>query len=142
MGKSRLKLVPLAGDKPARAKPSAAVEAVAPVQQPVPPEPVAPEPVAVAAPEPAKPESTAARVKRLQEEARALAREHVESLLTALRDMRALTDDIGAGGDAYPVGARELSKRLAEELDQRAQMIQAVLDKGRGPGGRDFGATV
>ena len=46
-------------------------------------------------------------------EARALAVEQVEALEKVLMQATAMAKEIAEGGDAYPVGARELAGRLA-----------------------------
>ena len=75
------------------------------------------------------PESTAERVQRLQREARALALEQVEALEVALMQAAVIAREIANGGDAYPVGARELASRLAEDLPSKAETIKLVVSK-------------
>lgn len=75
------------------------------------------------------PESTAQRVKRLQDEARMLAREEVERLD---RDLRRLADQaktIADGGEAYPAGIRELAGRIGVDTAQRAEILRALLER-------------
>ncbi len=75
------------------------------------------------------PESTADRVQRLQAEARMLAREEMERLE---RDMRRLAEQariIADGGEAYPAGVRELTGRISVETKQRAEILQALLQR-------------
>jgi NTP pyrophosphatase (non-canonical NTP hydrolase) len=85
-------------------------------------------PADVAKPE-KKPESAAERIKRLQAEAQELAREQIESLLTGMKDLAAVADEIAEGGDAYAVGAREIARRLSDDLGQKAQTLAAILRK-------------
>ncbi|MFC5345990.1 hypothetical protein ACETK8_05105 [Brevundimonas staleyi] len=73
------------------------------------------------------PQTTADRVKQLQAEARALAIEQVEALEKILGEAAALADEIAKGGDAYPVGAREIASRLAEDLPAKAETIKAIV---------------
>jgi hypothetical protein len=75
------------------------------------------------------PATTADRVKRLQMEARALAVEQVEALEKLLNEAAAMAQEIAAGGDAYPVGAREQAGRLAADLPARAQSLKAVVSR-------------
>jgi len=75
------------------------------------------------------PQTTADRVKQLQAEARALAIEQVEALEKILGDAAALADEIAKGGDAYPVGAREIASRLAEDLPAKAETIKAIVSR-------------
>lgn len=77
------------------------------------------------------PESTTERVKRLQMEARALAVEQVEALENLLLQAAAMARDIADGGEAYPVGAREIATRLATDLPTRAETIKQIV--GRAP---------
>ena len=73
-----------------------------------------------------EPESTADRVRRLQKEARLLAREEVEALERRLAEAAAMAKVIFEGGDAYPAGVRELCERIHAELDGRVQTLQAI----------------
>jgi hypothetical protein len=75
------------------------------------------------------PATTAERVKRLQAEARALALEEVEALERILVEAAAKAREIAAGGDAYPVGAREIASRLAEDLPMKAETIKAIVSR-------------
>ncbi len=77
----------------------------------------------------AGPETRAQRVSRMQSNARALAREHIESMVEALRAAAALADEIATGGDAYPVGVRELSGRLVRDFAAHAGSIEAILQR-------------
>ncbi len=76
-----------------------------------------------------KPETTAERVKRLQLEARALAVEQVEVLERALLEAAALAKEIADGGDAYPVGAREIASRLVTDLPSKAETLKAIVGR-------------
>lgn len=75
------------------------------------------------------PETTTERVKRLQLEARALAVEQVEALERVLLEASRLAKDIADGGDAYPVGARELAGRLSADLPARAETLKAIISR-------------
>lgn len=76
-----------------------------------------------------KPEGTADRVRRLQMEARALAVEQVESLEKVLMQASVMAREIAEGGDAYPVGARELASRLSADLPARAETLKAIVGR-------------
>lgn len=71
-------------------------------------------------------ETLSERVRRLQAEARQLAREHVLALTAAMAELEAMAAEIAAGGDAYPPGVRDLARRFAEECEARAQTIEAL----------------
>ena len=75
------------------------------------------------------PETTAERVKRLQAEARALALEQGEALEAALCKAADMAKEIADGGDAYPVGARELAARLVQDLPAKAETMKAIVAK-------------
>lgn len=75
------------------------------------------------------PETTAERVRRLQLEARALAVEQVEALETVLKQAAAMAEEIAGGGDAYPVGARELAGRISADLPARAETLKAIVGR-------------
>ena len=76
-----------------------------------------------------QPQTTADRVRRLQLEARALAVEQVEALERALMQASALAKEIAEGGDAYPVGARELAGRLSADLPAKAETLKAIVGR-------------
>lgn len=76
-----------------------------------------------------KPETTADRVKRLQMEARALAVEQVEALEVVLMQAAAMAREIAEGGDAYPVGAREIAGRLASDLPSKSETLKAIVSR-------------
>lgn len=76
-----------------------------------------------------RPETTAERVRRLQLEARALAVEEVEALERLLLQAAVLAEEIAGGGDAYPVGARELASRIAADLPARAETLKAIVTR-------------
>jgi hypothetical protein len=75
------------------------------------------------------PESTAQRVKRLQNEARMLAREEVERLDRDLRRLAEQAKTIADGGEAYPAGIRELAGRIGVDTAQRAEILRALLER-------------
>jgi hypothetical protein len=74
-------------------------------------------------------EPLAHRVRRLQAEARALAKEHVEHLRVSLAEVARLATEIADGGEAYPVGAREMSRRLMEDAAAQALTLAAINDR-------------
>lgn len=74
-----------------------------------------------------KPETTSGRVRRLQAEARMLAREQIETLERSMATLAAQAMEIADGGDAYPAGVRDLAHRLAEELEIRSQTMQSLM---------------
>ncbi len=75
------------------------------------------------------PETTADRVRRLQAEARALAMEEVEALDRLLMQAAAAAKAIADGGDAYPVGAREIAARLSADLPTKAETLRMILSR-------------
>ena len=73
-----------------------------------------------------QPEPVAARVRRLQTEARQLARSHVEAFTAALAGAQAMATDIADGGEAYPAGVRDLARRFAEDTEARVQTLATI----------------
>lgn len=71
------------------------------------------------------------RVQRLQAEARSMAREHVAALEQALVGVSRLAAEIADGGEAYPVGARQMARQLIAECEGRAQTLDAILMRTR-----------
>ena len=73
-----------------------------------------------------KPETTTERVKRLQLEAHALALEEVVELEKMLLKAAEAAKSIAEGGDAYPVGVREVASRIAGDLPVKAETIRSI----------------
>lgn len=71
-------------------------------------------------------ETVAQRVRRLQAEARQLAKDHVRTLTDAMVGLEALAAEIADGGEAYAPGVRDIARRLAEDLDSRVQTLEAI----------------
>ncbi|HEX2559276.1 hypothetical protein [Phenylobacterium sp.] len=67
------------------------------------------------------------RIRRLQTEAKNLAREHIMALEAALVEVERIAGEIADGGEAYPVGIREIARRLSEESETRVQAMEAIL---------------
>ena len=74
-----------------------------------------------------KTETVAQRVRRLQQEARSLAKDHIRALNQALVDVETLAAEIAEGGDAYPPGVRDLARRLVEDCEARVQTLEAIV---------------
>jgi hypothetical protein len=75
---------------------------------------------------PAKPETVAERVRRLQAEAKELARDHIHALAAAMVGVEQMAAEIAEGGDAYPPGVRDLARRFVEDIDARVQTLEAI----------------
>jgi hypothetical protein len=76
------------------------------------------------------PGTAARRIQQLQQEARVLAHEQIEGFARDLDEMAQRAAEIADGGEAYPVGARELASRIAEDLPHKAQLLTALLSRG------------
>lgn len=74
-------------------------------------------------------ESRTQRVRRLQEEARALAREQITEFEVLLDATANMALEIADGGEVYSIGAREICRRLAEELPRTLQTLQIISKK-------------
>jgi hypothetical protein len=71
-------------------------------------------------------ETVAERVRRLQAEAKQLAKDHVHALSAAIMNAEAIAAEIAEGGDAYPPGIRDLARRFVEDADARVQTLEAI----------------
>lgn len=89
---------------------------------------LAPAPETAEAPAPVT-ETLAEQIRRLQSEAKSLARSHVDALRLALIEVERLAEEIGAGGDVYPTGVRELARRFASETDTKVQALMAIVQR-------------
>ena len=74
----------------------------------------------------AKAETVAERVRRLQAEARQLAKDHVRALSEAIVNVEQMAAEIAEGGDAYPPGIRDLARRFVEDCEARVQTLEAI----------------
>lgn len=86
--------------------------------------------LAVISDRPAKVETLSERIRRLQAEAKDLAREHIQALEAALDEVERLASEIANGGEAYPPGVRDIAMRLAEESHLKAQSLEALASRG------------
>ena len=69
------------------------------------------------------------RIRRLQAEAKNLAREHIRALEAAIIEVERLSSEISDGGEAYPVGVRELARRMAEDCEMKVQTLEAIASR-------------
>jgi len=83
-----------------------------------------------AKPAEARAETVSERVRRLQTEARTLAKEHILALQTALADVEVMAAEIAEGGDAYPPGVRDIARRLVEDCEARVRTLEAITMRG------------
>ena len=74
----------------------------------------------------ARAETVAERVRKLQAEARQLAKDHIRSLTEAMLAAEQVAAEIAEGGDAYPPGVRDLARRFVEDIDARVQTLEAI----------------
>jgi hypothetical protein len=91
--------------------------------------------LAIVATNPAPEADTAAteplttRIRRLQEEARGMAREHISMLEASLAEVTRLAAEVAEGGDAYPVGVREMARQLVTDCESRMLGLQAIVQR-------------
>ncbi len=74
-------------------------------------------------------ETRTQRVRRLQEEARLLAREQIAEFEVLLDATAKAAMEIADGGEVYSIGAREICRRLADELPRTLQTLQVISKK-------------
>jgi hypothetical protein len=75
---------------------------------------------------PSRPDTVAERVRKLQAEAKQLAKDHIHALTAAMTDAERIAAEIAEGGDAYPAGVRDLARRFAEDAEARVQTLEAI----------------
>ncbi|WP_297697246.1 hypothetical protein [Phenylobacterium sp.] len=76
-----------------------------------------------------KTETVAERVRRLQAEAKQLAKDHIRSLSAALLNAEQIALEISEGGEAYPPGVRDLARRMVEDCEMRVQTLEAIVSR-------------
>lgn len=74
-------------------------------------------------------ESISDRIKGLQDQTQALAAEHVRELTEAMRLVERLAHEIATGGDSYPVGIREIARRLGEDMAFKSMTADALMGR-------------
>ncbi|MGH6956438.1 MAG: hypothetical protein ACREEW_07205 [Caulobacteraceae bacterium] len=74
-------------------------------------------------------ESLADKVRRLRDEAQGLARDHAQDFVHAIADLESFAGDIADGGEAYPVGIRQMAKKLLGELQGARLNVTSVLGR-------------
>ncbi len=74
-------------------------------------------------------ESGIQRVRRMQHETHLLAQEQVVIVARELEAMALRLGEIAEGGEAYPIGVRELCSRMADELSSQAQSMLAIMER-------------
>jgi hypothetical protein len=75
---------------------------------------------------PSNADSPGARLNRLMMEAHQAADEQVKALEDALLNIAYMSVEIADGGEIYPVGVREICRRLAEDSVWRAQTLESI----------------
>jgi len=75
------------------------------------------------------PETRAERIQRMQANAKALAREQIEAMTEAMMEVARMAEEVATGGDAYPVGVRELASRMKADLESQAKSVAALLNR-------------
>jgi len=70
--------------------------------------------------------SAALRIRELQAQAKSLAGEQVKELLAVLATAESMAFEIAEGGEVFAPGIRDVCRRLAEDLEQRSQTIEAI----------------
>lgn len=76
-------------------------------------------------------ETLAQHIRRLQAEAKALAFQQIKMLEAALDEVTRLSAEVACGGEAYPVGAREVARQLAEETKAKRQTLDVLTERSR-----------
>ena len=71
-------------------------------------------------------ETVAQRVRRLQDEARQLASDHIFAFTLAMEQVTRMAEEIAVGGEVYPAGVRDLARRFAEDCELRVQTVEAI----------------
>jgi hypothetical protein len=71
-------------------------------------------------------ETVAERVRRLQAEAKQLAKDHVFALTAAISEVERMAAEIAEGGEAYPAGVRDLARRFVDDCEARVQTLEAI----------------
>ncbi len=74
-------------------------------------------------------ESRSYRLRVLQDEVRAVAQEQVLEFHEALQHVQRLAQEIATGGDAYPVGVREVCRAFAEQAQAQSNTVEIIMGR-------------
>jgi hypothetical protein len=74
-----------------------------------------------------KTETVSERVRRLQAEAKQLAKDHIKSMIRQIAELEVVAAEVAEGGEAYPPGVRDIARRLVEDCDSRVQTLEAIV---------------
>ena len=74
-----------------------------------------------------KTETVSERVRRLQAEAKQLAKDHIKSMIRQIAELEVMAAEVAEGGEAYPPGVRDIARRLVEDCDSRVQTLEAIV---------------
>lgn len=72
-------------------------------------------------------ETSAQRTRRLHDEARHAALAQVDDIMSAILRLAADAQEIADGGEVFPPGARDLCRRLSDELAWKAQTLEQIV---------------
>lgn len=71
-------------------------------------------------------DTLAERMERLRRDAESVAAEHTDVLLQTLVDATTLAEQVAAGGEAYPVGVREIARRSQHDLHAMVMSLRVI----------------
>ena len=71
------------------------------------------------------------RMERLRQDASAVAFEHSAMLLQSFADAASLANQVAAGGEAYPVGVREIARRAHIDLAASVLNLRSIVQRAR-----------
>lgn len=74
------------------------------------------------------PETVGERMRRLQSETKALARQQVEALLLAMGKTAEMAAEVAAC-DVQPPGVRDLARRFVEDCDAKASSVDVLMGR-------------
>ena len=69
------------------------------------------------------------RIRLLQVEARELAQDHMNRLTEAMAEVSRLAGEVADGGEAFPVGARELCRRMSDDIAAQSATLNAIAER-------------
>jgi hypothetical protein len=83
-------------------------------------------PLHIVTPDEPATETVAAKVRRLQAEARQLAADQVLAFSGKLAELHAMAAEIHTGGEAYPAGARAIARDVMQDCESRGLTLQSI----------------
>jgi hypothetical protein len=81
--------------------------------------------------------SPGVRARKLLAQAREASAEQLHALIQSIEKVRALSDEVAAGGDLYGFGIQDFARRMSEDLHWRSKTLEVLAARQDGRAGQN-----